>query len=508
MWLDIPRPHYGDLSGSLTATCWSSAAATPGCGRHCMPHSAIRTSESCSIDAERVGWAASGRNGGFVDASLTHGVANGKSRWPNEIDEARRRWGCENLDGMQADIETARARRRLAAQRHADGGDRTPSGGVARRKPPSDGEGPVPRRRPRFVARSPRRPIWRACSAPTPARSSIPPSWRSNSPAPAHEAGVHIYEHTNATSMDSARRGGCASRHGSGVITARPAVLATNVFTEPARRNRLHTVPVYDYVLATEPLTDAQLDRIGWHERQGIGDCANQFHYYRLTADNRIVWGGYDAIYHFGRRVEAGLRGPARDLSPTRRALLHHLPAARRRSVQPSVGRRHRHQHAVLRALGPGQRRPGRLRQRIHRPRRRRGPVRCRRLPRPARRRARPNAPSWRWCANGRCRSHLSRWPASESRPRDGRSIAPTTSAGRRNAVADARWTHWASASIPDRLRNVCKPFGLGRSEPHTRLPQSVSSPVGYGEIRRLVDDDRTSPSERGNDVRDRLHQR
>ena len=76
------------------------------------------------------------------------------------------------------------------------------------------------------------------------------------------------------------------------------------MFTHLLRRNRLHTVPVYDYVLATEPLTDAQLDRIGWRNRQGIGDCANQFHYYRLTADNRIVWGGYDAIYHFGGRVD------------------------------------------------------------------------------------------------------------------------------------------------------------------------------------------------------------
>ena len=29
----------------------------------------------------------------------------------------------------------------------------------------------------------------------------------------------------------------------------------------------------------------------------------NQFHYYRLTQDNRILWGGYDAIYHFGHHV-------------------------------------------------------------------------------------------------------------------------------------------------------------------------------------------------------------
>ena len=65
--------------------------------------------------------------------------------------------------------------------------------------------------------------------------------------------------------------------------------------------------PVADarVIVDLDPLTDAQLDRIGWRHRQGIGDCANQFHYYRRTQDNRIVWGGYDAVYHFGRKVDA-----------------------------------------------------------------------------------------------------------------------------------------------------------------------------------------------------------
>ena len=57
------------------------------------------------IEADRIGWAASGRNGGFVDASLTHGSENGKTRWPNEIDTLEA-MGMENLDGMQTDIES------------------------------------------------------------------------------------------------------------------------------------------------------------------------------------------------------------------------------------------------------------------------------------------------------------------------------------------------------------------------------------------------------------------
>jgi glycine/D-amino acid oxidase-like deaminating enzyme len=53
----------------------------------------------------------------------------------------------------------------------------------------------------------------------------------------------------------------------------------------------------------TRPLTDAQLASIGWAHRQGVGDSGNQFHYYRLSADNRILWGGYDAVYYRGGRI-------------------------------------------------------------------------------------------------------------------------------------------------------------------------------------------------------------
>src|SRR5580700_6870574 len=84
-----------------------------------------------------------------------------------------------------------------------------------------------------------------------------------------------------------------------GVVRAGQVALATSAFPALLRRLRPYVVPVYDYVLMTEPLSAAQRAGIGWHNRQGIGDSGNQFHYYRLTADDRILWGGYDAIYHF-----------------------------------------------------------------------------------------------------------------------------------------------------------------------------------------------------------------
>jgi len=64
---------------------------------------------------------------------------------------------------------------------------------------------------------------------------------------------------------------------------------------------------VYDYCMITEPLSEAQMASIGWANRQGLSDNANQFHYYRLTSDNRILWGGNDAIYYWGGKVSAEL---------------------------------------------------------------------------------------------------------------------------------------------------------------------------------------------------------
>jgi glycine/D-amino acid oxidase-like deaminating enzyme len=76
-------------------------------------------------------------------------------------------------------------------------------------------------------------------------------------------------------------------------------LLATSAFPPLLREIRRYVVPVYDYALVTEPLTAAQTEAIGWRNRQGLGDMGNQFHYYRRTADGRILFGGYDAVYRF-----------------------------------------------------------------------------------------------------------------------------------------------------------------------------------------------------------------
>ena len=92
-----------------------------------------------------------------------------------------------------------------------------------------------------------------------------------------------------------------------GHVRARGVLLATSAYPPLLRAIRRYVAPVYDYALMTEPLSPAQRESIGWKRRQGIGDMANQFHYYRLTKDERILWGGYDAVYRYGGPVRAEL---------------------------------------------------------------------------------------------------------------------------------------------------------------------------------------------------------
>ena len=120
----------------------------------------------------------------------------------------------------------------------------------------------------------------------------------------AESLGVRVVEGTRVTGLRRQGAGLALETHAGATISARQVALGTNAFPSLLRRVSLHTVPVYDYVLMTEPMTAAQLGSIGWGSRAGVGDSANQFHYYRLTEDNRILWGGYDAVYHYGRRVQ------------------------------------------------------------------------------------------------------------------------------------------------------------------------------------------------------------
>jgi glycine/D-amino acid oxidase-like deaminating enzyme len=94
-----------------------------------------------------------------------------------------------------------------------------------------------------------------------------------------------------------------------GLVEAEKVVFATNAFSSSFPQLRSKQLPVFTYIVLTEPLSEDQLADIGWRGRQGVEDARNMIHYYRLTSDNRILFGGSDAQYYFGGPLD-------RDLSP------------------------------------------------------------------------------------------------------------------------------------------------------------------------------------------------
>ncbi|QZY52882.1 NAD(P)/FAD-dependent oxidoreductase [Leucobacter tenebrionis] len=252
------------------------------------------------LEAVRVGWAASGRNGGFCEASITHGEPNAESRWPDETGTLRR-LGYENLDAIQRFIE----------QNELDVDfERTGQLAVANEPYQTEwlGESEDP-----HVITLDREQVQQRIKSPTFLGGEFSPLENANlHPAKlaaelarhAASIGVEIHEQSPVTSLAGSADAPIQLTTDRGTVFAERVALCTNVFPSLLKRYRFHTVPVYDYVLMTEPLTDEQLASIGWEGREGLADMANQFHYSRLTADNRILWGGYDAVYFAGGRIK------------------------------------------------------------------------------------------------------------------------------------------------------------------------------------------------------------
>ncbi len=301
-WLDDPaRPAPREpLEGEVETDLVVVGAGLTGIWTALLAREENAARDVVLLESERIAHGASGRNGGFVAASLTHGIRNGLARFPRELDRLEQ-LGAENLAAIAESVrrhgidaaweetgELAVATRshelaglaEYAAALRAHGHEVVE---LDREEVQAEVASPT------YLGG-----VWNrdGCALANPARLT----W--GLAAAAEEAGVHIHEGSAAVALE--RDGaGVAVTTPRGRVRARRCVLATAAHPPLAREIRRVVVPVYDYVLVTEPLPPEQRDAVGWARRQGLSDSGNRFHYYRLTADDRILWGGYDAVYHY-----------------------------------------------------------------------------------------------------------------------------------------------------------------------------------------------------------------
>jgi glycine/D-amino acid oxidase-like deaminating enzyme len=262
------------------------------------------------LEAETVAFGASGRNGGFCEASLTHGLANGIRHFPDELELLER----EGIDNLRALIDFTRAHdidcdlEETGVLTLADHAYQADEFRAWVDEAAEHGE------HLEFLDRDAARaevhsPLWHAGLYRPPGRDILvdPVKLARGIARVARERGVAIHERTRVTRL-ARRAGGVDAATGSGAsVRATHLVIATSAYSGWLRRLSPLFVPVYDYVLVSDRLTPDQRSSIGWQRRQGLSDGNNQFHYFRLTADDRILWGGYDAIHHFGSRVDPEL---------------------------------------------------------------------------------------------------------------------------------------------------------------------------------------------------------
>ncbi len=306
-WLDDPaRPDPQEpLSGDVRADLAIVGGGFTGLWAAIEAKERDPGREVTLLEGGRVGWAASGRNGGFVSSLLTHGLENGLRRFPDEMEELERQ-GLENFRGLRDAIERYGIDARF---------EDVPMVLLARRPHELEWFADAVETQRRFgheaevldlegaqgVLRSPvylgaLRLGGEGHALVDPARLA----WGLRDAALA--LGVRIHEGSPVRGI--AEEGlGLRLRTDRCSVLAERVVLATNAFPPLQRRLGRYIVPVYDHVLMTEPLSAEQRKAIGWQGREGLADASNRFHYFRLSADDRILWGGFDATYHFGNGI-------------------------------------------------------------------------------------------------------------------------------------------------------------------------------------------------------------
>lgn len=308
---DTPEPPLaGDASADVVIVgggftgLWTAIALT---GTHPTLRVAL-------LEMATVGYGASGRNGGFCEASLTHGLANGIAHFPDEV------------RFLQAEGERNLAELVRFVHEHEIDCELEPTGTirVADRAYQADefrawvDEAALFGERLAFLDRDAVRaevhsPLWEAGVLAGPETNVMlnPAKLVRGLKQVALARGVTIHERTRVTGVERLPGAVRVRTAGGASVIAGHVVVATSAYSGWLQRLSAHFVPVYDYVIVSDPLTPEQRESIGWRGRQGLSDSNNQFHYFRLTADDRILWGGYDAIYHPGNGI-----GPVFDRRP------------------------------------------------------------------------------------------------------------------------------------------------------------------------------------------------
>jgi glycine/D-amino acid oxidase-like deaminating enzyme len=306
LWLDPPPDPGPPLEGDLKCDCVVIGAGYTGLS------AAIAIAEAgaevCVLERDYAGFGASGRNAGHLTPTIGKDLPTLLRLYGRERGGALVRLAEEAIEHVEATL----ADRRIDC-------DYVPNGNVLAGIHP--GQRPVLEKAARAAEElggamrmltedeisSRELPAHVACGY-LEERGGIldPGKYVRGLREAAIEAGVRLFENTR---VDSITEGTGPPRRRMrietprGRVSAENCVLATNAFTPELGLLRTHVVPIRVSLFATERLSAAQREAVGWTGQEGIYTAHEILESYRLTADQRIVGGSRYIEYGWGSRI-------------------------------------------------------------------------------------------------------------------------------------------------------------------------------------------------------------
>jgi glycine/D-amino acid oxidase-like deaminating enzyme len=118
------------------------------------------------------------------------------------------------------------------------------------------------------------------------------------------DVGIEVRERTVVTRIIPGKSNHIDTELGD--IRAPILVIALNAYAHKLGFFKNRVFPISVFQIATEPLSKAQWESIGWVNRQGLYDMRTMFSYLVLTANRRIIMGGSGAAYYEGDALSSG----------------------------------------------------------------------------------------------------------------------------------------------------------------------------------------------------------
>lgn len=115
------------------------------------------------------------------------------------------------------------------------------------------------------------------------------------------EKGVQVFEKSPAMWIRYGKRPVVVTEFGQ--VNTQTLVIATDGYSPAFGLFRRQVLPMCAYVIATAPLSDKQLESIGWAGREKLSDVKPVFDYFHLNHENRIIFGGAGLRYLLGGRI-------------------------------------------------------------------------------------------------------------------------------------------------------------------------------------------------------------